>query len=261
MSGGLIGSSPIRRKNLDLLTGSAPYVGDIRLDGLLYAQVVRSSAARGRIVGIDCGEALRAPGVVTVITADDIDDIRIPIRLPFAEAPEANLALQPPLADGVVRYAGEPVAVVVATDPYAASDSADGGVRVDRFALAHDVGRAVNPRLLTGQLAGAAAQGIGGALLEEIAYDSNGQPLTTSFADYTLPTAAELPNVEVIILEYGCSDNPLGIKGGGEAGIVGALGAVANAVADALGPEAEIVNSSVSPARVWRALNPGRRSP
>ncbi len=142
-----------------------------------------------------------------------------------------------------------------------AVNPADGGVRVERFALAHDVGRAVNPRLLTGQLAGAAAQGIGGALLEEIAYDSNGQPLTTSFADYTLPTAAELPNVEVTILEYGCSDNPLGIKGGGEAGIVGALGAVANAVADALGPEAEIVNSSVSPARVWQALNHRRRSP
>ncbi len=125
MSNGLIGSSPVRRKNLDLLTGSAPYVGDIRLDGQLHAQVVRSSAARGRIVGIDCAEALRAPGVVTVITADDIDDIRIPIRLPFAESPEANLALQPPLADGVVRYAGEPVAVVVATDPYAASDAAE----------------------------------------------------------------------------------------------------------------------------------------
>ena len=134
-------------------------------------------------------------------------------------------------------------------------NTADGRVSVDNFALAHDVGRAVNPRLLRGQLAGAAAQGIGGALFEEVAYDNNAQPLTVSLADYTMPTAAELPNMQVTILEYGCGDNPLGIKGGGEAGIVGSLGAVANAVADALGPGADVVNSSVSPARVWRALN------
>jgi len=134
-------------------------------------------------------------------------------------------------------------------------NTADGRVSVDRYVLAHDVGRAVNPRLLGGQLAGAAAQGIGGALFEEVAYDENAQPLTTSLADYTMPAAAELPNVQVTILEYGCDDNPLGIKGGGEAGIVGSLGAVANAVADALGPGAEVLSSSVSPARVWRALH------
>ena len=133
-------------------------------------------------------------------------------------------------------------------------NTVDGRVSVDNFALAHDVGRAVNPRLLRGQLAGAAAQGVGGALFEEVAYDNNAQPLTVSLADYTMPTAAELPNMQVTILEYGCDDNPLGIKGGGEAGIVGSLGAVANAVADALGPGADVVNSSVSPARVWRAL-------
>ena len=133
-------------------------------------------------------------------------------------------------------------------------NATDGRVSVDRYALAHDVGRAVNPRLLRGQLAGAAAQGIGGALLEEVAYDENAQPLTMNLADYTMPSAAELPNVQVTILEYGCSDNPLGIKGGGEAGIVGSLGAVANAVADALGPGADVLSSSVSPAQIWRAL-------
>ena len=118
--GGLIGASPARQKNRALLTGSAPYVSDIRLDGQVHARIVRSSAARARILDVDCTAASRAPGVVAVITADDIDgigDIRIPIRLPFAESPEANLALQPPLADGVVRYVGEPIAVVVATDP------------------------------------------------------------------------------------------------------------------------------------------------
>ena len=132
---------------------------------------------------------------------------------------------------------------------------ADGRVRVDRFALGHDVGRAVNPRLLRGQLAGAAAQGIGGALFEEIAYDENGQPLSVTLADYMMPTAAELPDVEVTIIEHGSRSNPLGIKGGGEAGMVGSLGAVANGVADAIGEGAEILSSSVSPAKVWHALN------
>ena len=131
---------------------------------------------------------------------------------------------------------------------------ADGRVRVDRFALAHDVGRAVNPRLLRGQLAGAASQGIGGALFEELAYDENGQPLSVTLADYMMPTAAELPEVEVTIIEHGSKSNPLGIKGGGEAGMVGSLGAVANGVADALGAAAEVLSSSVSPARVWHAL-------
>ena len=133
-------------------------------------------------------------------------------------------------------------------------DAGDGRVRVDRFVLAHDVGRAVNPRLLRGQLAGAAAQGIGGALFEEVAYDENGQPLSVTFADYMLPTAAELPEVEVTIIEHGSESNPLGIKGGGEAGIVGSLGAVANGVAEAIGAGADILSSAVSPARVWHAL-------
>lgn len=133
-------------------------------------------------------------------------------------------------------------------------DPGDGRARVDRFVLAHDVGRAVNPRLLRGQLAGAAAQGIGGALFEEVAYDNNGQPLSVTLADYMMPTAAELPEVEVVIIEHGGGSNPLGIKGGGEAGMVASLGAVANGVADAVGDGAEVLTSSVSSARVWRAL-------
>ncbi len=134
-------------------------------------------------------------------------------------------------------------------------DPADGRVRMHRFALAHDVGRAVNPRLLRGQLAGAAAQGIGGALFEELAFDGNGQPLSVTLADYMMPTAAELPDVEVAIIEHGSRSNPLGIKGGGEAGMVGSFGAVANGVADAVGEGAEVLSSSVSPARIWHALN------
>ncbi len=137
----------------------------------------------------------------------------------------------------------------------ASVDPADGRVRLDRFLVAHDVGRAVNPRLLRGQLAGAASQGIGGALFEELAYDDNGQPLSVTLADYMMPTAAELTPVDLAVIEHGSPSNPLGIKGGGEAGMVGSLGAVVNAVADAIGDGADLLSSSVSPARVWRALN------
>lgn len=114
-------------------------------------------------------------------------------------------------------------------------DPDTGRVRVLRHIVLQDVGRAVNPALLRGQLAGAASQGIGGALLEELAYDEQGQPLSTSFADYLMPTAGELPEIETIVVEHRTPGNPLGLKGVGESGMVGAHGAIANAVADALG--------------------------
>ena len=113
-------------------------------------------------------------------------------------------------------------------------DRATGRVRVLRHAVLHDVGRAINPALLRGQLAGATSQGIGGALFEELMFDEHGQPLSTSFADYLLPTVGELPEIEVVVIENPTPANPLGIKGGGESGMVGTPAAVANAVADAL---------------------------
>lgn len=114
-------------------------------------------------------------------------------------------------------------------------DPDTGAVRVLEHVVAFDVGRAINPALLRGQLAGGAAQGIAAALWEEIAYDEYAQPLSTSFVDYRMPTAAELPEIGVEVLEIPYAGNPLGVKGGGEAGVAGAPAAVANAVADALG--------------------------
>jgi carbon-monoxide dehydrogenase large subunit len=125
-----------------------------------------------------------------------------------------------------------------------------GRVRPLRHVVAHDVGRAVNPALLRGQLAGAAAQGIAGALYEELPYDEDGQPLAISLADYLMPTLAELPEIDVVIIEHEVASNPLGVKGGGEAGMVGAPAAVANAVADALGKQAAVYSLPLSPERV-----------
>jgi carbon-monoxide dehydrogenase large subunit len=116
-------------------------------------------------------------------------------------------------------------------------DRETGEVAIRRYLIEYDIGRQVNPRLVHGQMVGGAAQGLGAALLEELAYDSEGQLLTASLMDYLLPTSAEMPEVEVHVSENDPSPvNPLGLKAAGEDGIVGAGPAIANAVADALAP-------------------------
>lgn len=136
-------------------------------------------------------------------------------------------------------------------------DAQTGAVTPLRHVCLHDVGRAINPELVDGQLVGAAMQGIAGALLEELPYDETGQPLARSLADYRVPTSAEAPPVVTILVEHPVADNPLGVKGAGEAGIVGAPAAVANAVADALPTHAdEVLVLPLTPQRV-RALASG----
>ena len=136
-------------------------------------------------------------------------------------------------------------------------DRETGGVTVERLFIAYDVGRAVNPRLVEGQLAGGAAQGLGGALLEEFVYDPSGQPLAASFADYLMPTASEMPEIVSLVTEDAPSPlNPLGVKGAGEGGITAVGAAIAGAVDDALGrPGAAVIDRlPVSSARVRAAI-------
>jgi len=113
-----------------------------------------------------------------------------------------------------------------------------GEVKILRYAIAYDIGKAVNPMIVDGQMVGALAQGIGGALYEELVYDEQGQLLTSTFMDYLMPTAMEMPAVTAVrILEETPTPlNPLGVKGAGEGGSSGCGGAIANAVADALAP-------------------------
>jgi len=117
-------------------------------------------------------------------------------------------------------------------------DVETGGIELLRYGISYDVGKAINPLTLEAQVRGAAVQGIGGALLEEFAYREDGQPLSTSFMDYALPTAAEVGDIDVFLLELGETDpdEPLaGAKGGGEGGIIAVAATISNAVADALG--------------------------
>jgi carbon-monoxide dehydrogenase large subunit len=116
-------------------------------------------------------------------------------------------------------------------------DAATGGVEILRYAIAEDCGPPINPTVVDGQIHGATAQGIAEALYERIAYDEEGQVQTASFMDYLVPTAAELPSLEVTHLETPSPTSAWGLKGVGEGGTVGAPACVANAVCDAVGAE------------------------
>jgi carbon-monoxide dehydrogenase large subunit/6-hydroxypseudooxynicotine dehydrogenase subunit gamma len=130
-------------------------------------------------------------------------------------------------------------------------DTGTGRVQVLRYLVAYEVGCAINPMLVEGQLRGGVAQGIGGALLEEFRYDEDGQPQAITFIEYRLPTAAEIPPVDVLLCQDAPSPgNPLGVMGAGEGGISAAGAAVANAVRDALGLPGSVGQLPLTPARV-----------
>ena len=129
-------------------------------------------------------------------------------------------------------------------------DVVTGAVTFLRYIVSEDCGPMINPNVVEGQIAGGAVQGIGGVLYEELIYDDTGNPLATTFMDYLLPTAAEVP-----IIEYGHVETPApgpgGFKGVGEGGAIGAPPAVVNAIADALSPfGVEITRLPLTPAAI-----------
>ncbi|MGH7305615.1 MAG: xanthine dehydrogenase family protein molybdopterin-binding subunit, partial [Candidatus Rokuibacteriota bacterium] len=117
-------------------------------------------------------------------------------------------------------------------------DVSTGEVRPETHFVLCDVGRAINPTIVEGQLVGAVIQGLGHATMEELVYDSSGQLLSGTFMDYAMPTAARVPSVELLVHEAAAHSNPLGVKGAGESGTSGVGAAVANAVAGAVGAAA-----------------------
>ena len=197
------------------------------------------------------------------------------------EADVADLRLR----DGAVHVAGAPQARITAAEllrvasgedryrvsaqfdseavayPYATHvcevevDPETAAVTIVRYVIAEDCGRVINPQIVEGQIAGATAQGIGGALLESLQYSEDGQLVTGSFMDYLLPTAAELPPLEIHHLQTPAPGNPTGAKGVGEGGTLAPPGAIAGAVSHAL--SAELNELPLLPSRVAERL-PGR---
>lgn len=140
-----------------------------------------------------------------------------------------------------------------------AVDPETGKVKIEKYYIAYDVGRAINPMLVHGQLVGGMAQGLGGAIYEELRYDETGQLITGSFMDYLLPSSMEVPEIDIEILENSPSPlNPLGVKGAGEGGTVAVAPAVANAIINALDKyPIHITSLPIRPEQIRDAIKKG----
>lgn len=150
-------------------------------------------------------------------------------------------------------YASGCHAVILEVDP------ASGEVQIQRYVVAHDSGRIINPLIVEGQVRGGVAHGIGNALLERLVYDDDGQLLTGTFMDYLLPTASLVPSVELAHVETLSPVNPLGVKGAGEGGTLPVPAAIAQAIDDALEPfGVRVTNMPISPEQLRELITAGR---
>jgi carbon-monoxide dehydrogenase large subunit len=226
------------------------------------ARKVRAKAVRvaASLLEADAGDLVVEGGAVHVRGLPDR-------RVTFRELSRAAVPGPPGMEPGL--YAAHFFEAPKMTYPYGTHvavvevDAETGVVALRKYVITYDVGRAVNPMIVDGQLVGALGQGIGGALLEELVYDEQGQLLTTSLMDYLLPTAMEMPasTVARILEETPTPLNPLGVKGVGEGGSSGCGAAIANAVADALAPLGVAITAlPLTPHRL-SALIRARRTP
>src|SRR4029453_19194023 len=141
-------------------------------------------------------------------------------------------------------------------------DISTGRVTLRRYIVAHDCGRVINPTIVEGQVHGGVAQGVGGALFEEMVYDETGQLLTGSLLDSATPKGDDLPLIETVPLEFPSPRNPLGVKGLGEGGAISPPAAIANAIEDALAPfGVRVTETPVSAARIAALLQAARSRP
>ena len=135
-------------------------------------------------------------------------------------------------------------------------DRETGKTDIEKYFIAYDIGRAINPMLVEGQLVGGLAQGIGAALFEEFIYDDRGEPLAVTFADYLLPTMEEVPEPDILLTEdFPSIRTPLGIKGAGEAGITGAAAAMASAIDNAIGVPGAVTQIPITPQRLKKIMD------
>jgi CO/xanthine dehydrogenase Mo-binding subunit len=240
-------------------TSSGPYAGGSGGSKVTYtvgAAVLRAAeAARQKVLAAASQELEIAP--------DDLEVVDGEVRA--VGAPDRSITVRE-LAQKALRFGGiyEPIEghggsaqtsgapSVAAHLSHVRVDRETGQVELLRHVIAQDVGRALNPALVEGQMQGGATQGIGWALFEELAHDEDGRLLTGSFLDYALPTAERVPEIETLIVEVPAPDGPFGAKGIGEAPVVGAPAAVANAVAAATGTR--LYELPMTPPRVWEAL-------
>lgn len=168
--------------------------------------------------------------------------------IPFGEISDEPLEIEAEFFNKKYTWAYGTQAAHVAVDP------GTGHVKVLDYMSVEDVGRMINPLTLHGQAIGSIVQGLGGAFLEHLVYDDEGQLLTGSFADYLMPTASDFPKIQSITVELKpCPNNPLGAKGAGEGGLIPVGGLMANAIADALSHlNVQPMELPLSPPKIWQ---------
>jgi carbon-monoxide dehydrogenase large subunit len=177
-----------------------------------------------------------------------------PLALPEGMSPglDFNRTFDPP----PMTYSNASHACEVEIEP------ATGALRLCRYVVAEDCGTVLSPVVVQGQQHGAVAMGLSGALFEQVVYDENGQNLTGLLSDYLVATAAELPDFEIIPMHTPSRHTPAGIKGMAEGGVMGAIGAVTNAVNDALAPLGVVAQRQpLSPMHLRELLRAARRAP
>jgi carbon-monoxide dehydrogenase large subunit len=225
------GDSAVVPRGVGTFASRSVAVGGSALVRALEAVRRRMLELAAEMLGADVEDVVRSEGgfsaAGSVLT---FADVAAAAYRPGRPGPTAEIGLR--------AYATFSSPLVFSSGCYAATveiDPGSGRIRIVRLVAVDDAGRIVNPLLAEGQVIGGIAQALGECLTEEAVVDESGQPRTASFADYSLLTAAEMPPIRAAFVETPTPTNPLGAKGIGEGGTIGALAAVANAVADALG--------------------------
>ena len=274
----ILGTRVVRTEDPALLTVGGTYVDDLRVPELTWAAratFVRSPVAHASIGDIDVSAALAAPGIIAVLTARDTDDLPPPPPddggdgSEGAPVPMGGPWSEPLLAIDRVRYVGEPVAIVLTEDSYQGVDAAE-QVIVDYRPLPVVLGPgAADAETLLFPRASSNVAVTAGVPADESAFDGCDVVVRQTVQNQRLApvpmegraTAAELPSFELVNSETPTDVNPLGAKGIGEAGTIGAVPAVQNAVIDALSPlGVRHIDIPATPARVWAAISEARES-
>jgi aerobic carbon-monoxide dehydrogenase large subunit len=244
----------------------APFGGGTQgsRSAVLYGNVVRQAAVemREKVVAI-AAHLLEASAEDLEVESSTVRVKGTPAKsLSFEQIAEtayiSSDALPPGMTPGLEvmsRYKAPPFTFSNACHMCTCEvDIVTGQVTILRYVVSEDCGQMINPKVVEGQIFGGVVQGIGGVLYEHLVYDDAGNPLTATFADYLLPTAAEVPTIEVVHLESAAS-NPLGVKGMGEGGAIASPAAVFNAVADALAPlGVEVRDTPLGPSQIAALL-------
>jgi CO/xanthine dehydrogenase Mo-binding subunit len=242
-------------------TSTAPYAGASGGSKVTYTigRAVERAAieARERLLETAAAELEISPDDLEIV-GHSVQPVGVPDKAMPIERIAAKVlrfgSQQMPV-EGHGRSAQPPAPQVAAHLSHVRVDPDTGAVTVLGHVIAQDVGRALNPALVEGQLHGGVTQGLGWSLLEELRHDEHGQLITGTFADYALPDASGTPPIDAQIVEVPTPDGPFGAKGVGEAPVVGVAGAVANAIAAATSGKARMRQLPMTAERVWRTLD------